>query len=94
MAQVPPAFSRPQLDGRIDPLRFCVATTVAGIAWLITPPLAVAGFGTLGLYFYWRARRAGLLKSRCLLGDTRWVMLYLAVLVIIGLFFTVRNLTG
>jgi hypothetical protein len=97
MAEVPQAFNRPpvetgQTTRLIDPLRFCVASTVALISWLITPPLAVAGFGTMGLYMYWRARRAGLMKSRCILGDTRWVMVYLAALVIAGLYFTVRNL--
>ncbi len=34
--------------------------------------LAVAGYA--------RARRAGLLRSRCKLGDTRLVLLYLVVL--------------
>ncbi|MGH8927353.1 MAG: hypothetical protein ACRDWH_03310 [Acidimicrobiia bacterium] len=92
MAEVPQAFRRPSLDGKVDPLRFCVATTVALIAWLITPPLAVTVFGVIGLYMYWKARRAGLLKSRCLLGDTRWVMVYLSVLAAAGLVFTVRNL--
>lgn len=92
MTPVPPAFTRPQ--GKIDPLRFCVATTVAAIAWLVTPPLAVVAFGSLGLYSYWKARRAGLLNSRCLLGDTRWVMVYLAALVAAGAFFAVRNLMG
>lgn len=64
----------------IDPLRFCVATTVAAIAWLITPPLAVALFATLGIVAYWKAYRRGLLRSRCLLGDTRLVLAYLIVL--------------
>ena len=94
MASIPPAFTRPPLDGKIDPLRFCVATTVALISWLITPPLAVVAFGSIGLYMYWRARRAGLLKSRCVLGDTRWVMVYLAALVVAGLFFTIRTQFG
>jgi hypothetical protein len=93
MTPVPPAFSR-RPEGTIDPLRFCVATTVAAISWLITPPLAVAAFGSIGLYSYWKARRAGLLKSRCLLGDTRWVMVYLVALVAGGIFFTVSGLTG
>lgn len=92
MAQVPEAFRRTAADAKIDPLRFCVATTVALIAWLVTPSLAVVIFGTLGLVMYARARRQGLLKSRCLLGDTRWVMVYLAVLTAAGLFFTVRSL--
>lgn len=75
----PKAFTeRPQVG--IDPLRFCVATTVAAIAWLITPPLAVALFATLGIVAYWKAYRRGLLRSRCLLGDTRLVLAYLIVL--------------
>lgn len=62
-----------------DPLKLCVATTVAVIAWLITPPLAVALFAAMALVAYARARRAGLMVSRCALGDTRLVLAYLAV---------------
>ena len=48
-----------------DPLRLCVATTVALIAWLVSPPVAVIGFATLAIVAYVRAYRAGLLA--CLL---------------------------
>jgi len=62
-----------------DPLRLCIYTTIGLIAWLITPPLTIAIFGTIGVVGYWRARRRGLVASRCLLGDTRLVIAYLAV---------------
>lgn len=62
-----------------DPLRLCVFATVALLAWL-TGPVAVAAFAVLGLVGYVRARRAGLLRSRCALGDTRLVIAYLALL--------------
>ncbi|WP_341926638.1 hypothetical protein [Nocardioides psychrotolerans] len=66
-----------------DPLRLCVYATVALLAWLLGP-VAVVGFATLGFVGYWRARRAGLLRSRCKLGDTRIVLVYLAALVAAG----------
>ena len=62
-----------------DPLRFCIFTTIALIAWAATPPLAVVWTSGMGLWAYARARRAGLVKSRCVLGDTRLVMGYLAL---------------
>jgi hypothetical protein len=62
-----------------DPLRLCVYATVALLAWLLGP-WAVAAFAGLGLVGYVRARRAGLLRSKCVLRDTRLVIGYLAVL--------------
>ncbi|MFV9503512.1 MAG: hypothetical protein AB4911_03005 [Oscillochloridaceae bacterium umkhey_bin13] len=67
-----------------DPLPYCIYATVALIAWLVSPPLAVAFFAGLGLRKYWRAWRAGLRDSDCLLGDPRRVMLYLACLLLAG----------
>ena len=67
-----------------DPLRFCIFTTIALIAWAITPPAAVVWTSGMGLFAYWKARRAGLVKSRCVLGDTRLVMVYLALAFIGG----------
>ena len=62
-----------------DPLRLCVFATVALIAWL-AGPVAVLFFAVLGFVGYARARRAGLLRSRCKLGDTRLVLAYLALI--------------
>jgi hypothetical protein len=76
-----------------DPLRLCVFATVALIAWL-TGPIAVAVFGAIGFVGYLRARRAGLLRSRCKLGDTRIVLVYLAALVAAGVGGTVWALLG
>jgi hypothetical protein len=66
-----------------DPLRLCVYATVALIAWLLGP-WAVVAFAVLGLVGYVRARRAGLLQSKCVLRDTRLVIGYLAVIAVIG----------
>ncbi len=87
-AATPDASPRP-----VDPLRFCVATTAALIAWLITPALALAVFAGLALTAYWRARRAGLLASRCAIGDTRLVLAYLGVLAAAGIVGTVLRFT-
>nr|WP_236667257.1 hypothetical protein [Nonomuraea sp. K271] len=57
----------------------CVYATVALLAWLLGP-WAVLGFAVLGFAGYWRARRAGLTRSKCLLRDTRLVLAYLALI--------------
>lgn len=67
-----------------DPLPYCIYATVALIAWVASPPLALAFFAGLGLRKYWRAWRAGLHESDCLLGDPRRVMVYLAALMVAG----------
>ena len=76
-----------------DPLRLCVFATVALIAW-VTGPVAVAIFAAIGFAGYLKARRAGLLRSRCKLGDTRIVLAYLAVLVAAGVAGTVWAVLG
>ena len=48
----------------------------------------------LGAAGYVRARRAGLLRSRCKLGDTRLVIAYLVVLALAGAAGTAWALTG
>ena len=65
--------------GPADPLRLCIFATVALLGWLLGP-WALLGFAGLAIVGYGRARRAGLLRSRCLLGDTRLVLLYLVLL--------------
>ena len=62
-----------------DPLKLCVFATVALLGWLLGP-FALLGFALLAIVGYARARRAGLLHSKCKLGDTRLVLLYLVVL--------------
>ena len=90
--QVPP----PRLDPRhvpvegeqeppFDPLRLCVFATVALLGWVLGP-WALLGFALLAVAGYAKARRAGLLRSRCKLGDTRLVLLYLVVLAVAAAF--------
>ena len=62
-----------------DPLKLCVFATVALLGWVLGP-WALLGFSVLAVAGYARARRAGLLRSRCKLGDTRLVLLYLVLL--------------
>jgi hypothetical protein len=66
-----------------DPLRLCIYTTVAVIACLLGP-IAVLAFSGIAIAGYARARRAGLLRSRCKLGDTRLVLLYLSVIAVLA----------
>lgn len=66
-----------------DPLRLCVFTTVALIACLLGP-IAVLGFALIAIAGYARARRQGLLRSKCKLGDTRIVLAYLSALAVLA----------
>ena len=73
-----------------DPLRLCVYATVALLAWLLGP-WAVAAFAILGLVGYIRARRGGLLRSKCALRDTRLVITYLGVIAAVAAAAIVRQ---
>jgi hypothetical protein len=79
-----PPLSQPVAVKEYDPLRLCIFSTIALISWIITPPLTAAIFASIGVGAYVRARRHGLAKSRCKLGDTRLVITYLAALAIAG----------
>ncbi len=75
-----------------DPLKLCVFATVALLGWVLGP-WALLGFSLLAVAGYSRARRAGLLRSKCKLGDTRLVLLYLVVLAVAaatGIYLSVR----
>ncbi|MDX1468388.1 MAG: hypothetical protein R3258_03515 [Acidimicrobiia bacterium] len=78
---------------QFDPLRLCIYSTIGLLAWLLTPALVVAFFSGIALMAYYKARRAGLVKSRCKLGDTRLVMAYLAVLFLAGSGYTVYRIS-
>ncbi|MFS0793688.1 hypothetical protein [Microbacterium sp. 1P10AE] len=69
--------------GDFDPLRLCVFTTIAVLAALFGP-LAVALFAGVAIGGYRAARRGGLLRSRCKLGDTRVVLAYLWVVEVLA----------
>lgn len=62
-----------------DPIRFCIFTTIALIAWAFGPPVAVMLMSGMGLWAYARAWQQGLRTSACFLRDPRLVMGYLGV---------------
>ncbi|HPB73079.1 MAG TPA: hypothetical protein PLX71_08885 [Phycicoccus sp.] len=74
----------PEPEAPFDPLRLCIFTTVALLGWL-TGPVAVLVFAMVGFAGYWRARRGGLLTSKCYLRDTRLVLAYLGVIALAAL---------
>ncbi len=74
---------RAEAPAPFDPLRLCIFATVALLGWVLGPA-ALVFFAALGIVGYARARRAGLLRSRCLLGDTRNVLGYLGLLAVLG----------
>ena len=76
---VPPPADPPAAEPPYDPLRLCVFATVALLGWVLGP-VALLGFAVLAIVGYTKARRGGLLRSRCKLGDTRLVLAYLVAL--------------
>lgn len=84
----PPASSAadnlPETAAPFDPLRLCIFATIALLGWL-AGPVALVVFSAVGFAGYWKARRAGLTRSKCYLRDTRLVLAYLAVLTAAGL---------
>jgi len=75
-----------------DPLRLCTYTTITILAWLVTPAVVVSVFSGIALVAYYKARRQGLVKSRCKLGDTRLVMAYLGIAFLLGGGFTLYRI--
>ena len=75
-----------------DPIRFCIFTTIALIAWVCGPPFAVTLMSGMGLWAYANAWRQGLRQSKCFLRDPRLVMGYLGAAFVLGLGFTVRGI--
>src|SRR5690349_24415845 len=67
-----------------DPIRFCVYTTVALLAWILSPPVMVMAMSGLGLWAYARAVRAGLTRSKCVLRNPKLVLLYLGTVFAAG----------
>jgi len=72
-------------EAPFDPLRLCVFATVAALGWLLGP-WALLGFALLAVTGYAKAYRGGLLRSRCKLGDTRLVLLYLVLLAVAAVY--------
>lgn len=80
----PSSVSGAQAAAPYDPLRLCIFATIALLGWL-AGPVALVVFAGVGFAGYWKARRAGLTRSKCYLRDTRLVLAYLAALTAAGL---------
>ena len=90
-SQIPSDAEPPKGSEPFDPLRLCIFTTIALLAWLLTPPLVVVWMSSLALIAYSKAHRAGLTRSKCYLRDVRLVLLYLSLAWLGGMIFTVRE---
>lgn len=77
-----------------DPLRYCIFTTIALIAWAVGPAVAVALMSALGLAAYWSAWRSGLRTSKCVLRDVRLVLAYLGIAFTASVAVLVRSLVN
>jgi hypothetical protein len=90
-----PRIGEPRPDSAaLDPVRYCVYTTIALIAWAITPAAAVVWLSGLGLWGYGRAWRSGARRSRCLLRDVRIVLAYLGTAFLLGAVFVIRSIAS
>ena len=70
--------SVPTTKPAVDPLRYCVMTTVALLAWA-TGPWTVLAMSAIGLFMYGYAVRAGMTRTRCVLRYPALVMIYLGL---------------
>jgi hypothetical protein len=86
-----PTFE-PTKTAAYDPLRFCIFTTIALIAWALSPPVAVMLMSGMGLWAYGRGRVHGIGRTKGLLLDTRVVMTYLGAAFLASTFFAWRML--
>ena len=67
-----------------DPIRLCVYTTIALLAWIVSAPVMMMAMSALGLVGYARAMRAGLTRSKCVLRRPRLVLFYLGTVFAAG----------
>jgi uncharacterized membrane protein len=67
-----------------DPIRRCVYTTIALLAWIVSAPVMMMAMSALGLVAYWRAMRDGLTRSKCVLRKPRLVLFYLGSVFVVG----------
>ena len=81
----------PEAKASIDPLRFCIFTTIAVLAWLLTPAVAILVMSGLGLWAYGRAYRAGLRETRCVLRHVGFVFGYLGTAFVVAAYFVGRG---
>jgi hypothetical protein len=91
-ASLPPSIDRRTSESAFDPLRYCIFTTIALIAWALGPAIATMLMAGLGLLAYGKAWRGGLRRSRCVLGDVRLVLAYLGAAFVAGTTVTLSGL--
>jgi hypothetical protein len=79
-----PYEARDAARASLDPLRYCVLTTIALLAWLVSPPVVVVLLAGAGFVMYARAIRGGLTRTRCVLRHPTLVLVYLALAFLAG----------
>ncbi len=67
-----------------DPIRLCVYTTIALLAWIVSAPVMMMAMSALGLVAYARAMRDGLTRSKCVLRKPKLVLFYLSTVFVAG----------
>lgn len=85
-------MENPGAAAPFDPIRLCVYTTIALLAWLVSPPVMLMAMSALGIAGYVRAMRAGLTRSKCVLREPRLVLVYLGGAFVAGAAATIVRL--
>ena len=76
-----------------DPIRLCVYTTIALLAWIVSAPVMMMAMSALGLVAYARAMRDGLTRSKCVLRKPKLVLFYLSTVFVAGAAAIVMRIT-
>ena len=74
-----------------DPLRFCIFTTIALLAWATGPAIVLIVMSAIGLAAYLRAWHQGLRTTKCFLRDPRIAMAYLGLTLGLGILLLARG---
>lgn len=77
-----------------DPIRLCVYTTIALLAWIVSAPVMMMAMSALGLVAYTRAMRDGLTRSKCVLRKPKLVLFYLSAVFVAGAAALVVRIVG
>ena len=68
-----------------DPVRYCIFTSVALLAWVFGAPVIVMLMSAIGLFLYVNAYQKGLRRTACFLRDPLIAIAYLTFAFVAGI---------
>jgi hypothetical protein len=89
-----PPIGTPRTNPKAEPLRLCIYTTIALLAFVLSPPVVLVWMAGLGVWGYVAVWRSGVRSSRCWLRDVRLVLVYLGLSLALGLVLTAREIAS